>query len=94
MLDNNRTELVLYIARQVRIVYGAQQFSEWIVVVFLIFVIYSYYRNRSERKFILTVSDLQMLSNYRPKDKPALPKMLRKFLSNGSMNMDIKLLHS
>ena len=51
----NKTELVLYIARQSTIAYSAKRFSEWATAIFIFSIIYSLYRNRREREFRRTV---------------------------------------
>jgi len=55
LLANNKTELVLYIARQSNMALAAKRFYRGLSLIFLLCVVYSFSRNAVERKFRLTV---------------------------------------
>jgi len=55
LLYQNKTELILYIARQSNIAIAAKRFYRGLSLIFLLCVVYSFFRNAVERQFRVTV---------------------------------------
>jgi hypothetical protein len=88
VLDNNKSELVYYIARQAVTADRGARISFWASVFFILSVIYSIYRSRKEREFRKTVfSASPMFSDGSKPEKPASTRKPKRSFQNGLQNM-------
>jgi len=61
LLAHSQTELVLYIARQSNLAIAAKRFYRGISLIFVLCIIYTFFRNAVERNFRLTVERFSSL---------------------------------